>query len=67
MTRTIHVCSECGSPRVLQDAYVSINDPTDVRTYDYTVCEDCGGGCRTKEVQVGDDFSLAIDFYKEQA
>lgn len=61
--KTIHVCTTCGSPRVLLDAYVGLNDSDDVRTYDDTFCEDCGGECSTKEVEVEDDFDIETDTY----
>ena len=63
----IKVCTTCGSPRVFQDAYVNLNDPDDVRTFDDIVCDDCGKECSTKEVEVDADFDLDTDFYKEEA
>jgi hypothetical protein len=36
------VCATCGSDRVFFDAYVGVNDPTDVRTFDAVFCDDCG-------------------------
>lgn len=43
----IMVCSYCGSREVFSDAYVGINDPTDVLTYDDTHCMKCQGPCST--------------------
>ena len=63
--KTIHVCTACGSPRVLLDAYVGLNDPDDVRTYDDTFCEDCGGECSTREVEVEDNLDIESDTYFE--
>ena len=68
--KTIHVCTACGSPRVLLDACVGLNDPDDVRTYDRIFCdnifcEDCGGECSTKLVEVKDDFDIEEDTYFE--
>lgn len=34
-------CPECDSINVYVDAYVNVNDSTDVRTYDQLWCEDC--------------------------
>jgi hypothetical protein len=39
----IQVCKECGSDAVYFDAYVGVNDPEDVRTFDAVFCDDCGG------------------------
>lgn len=46
-------CTTCGGTNVFQDAFVNMNDPDDVRTYDETFCEDCDGPCRAelREVQ----------------
>lgn len=59
----IHVCTTCGSPRVWVDAYASLNSE-EVRTFDYTHCDDCDGECSTKLVEVPDDFDMDIGFYK---
>ena len=40
--RTIKVCRDCGSENLMYDAYVYVNDPSDVRTFDRVVCDDCG-------------------------
>lgn len=61
----LHVCTTCGSPRVMLDAWVNINDPDDVRTYDDKFCEDCDGACSTKEVEVDNEFDVYGDFYDE--
>lgn len=36
------VCKNCGSSKVFYDAYVSVNDPKDVLTFDAIMCDDCG-------------------------
>jgi len=43
----LHVCRECGSLDVKLDAFVNINDPTDVSTYDYCWCVRCEGEAET--------------------
>jgi hypothetical protein len=48
-------CTSCGGNRVLCDAWVSLNDPEDVRTFDQTYCEDCDGECSVREVEVLDE------------
>ena len=48
-------CTSCGGNRVLCDAWVNLNDPEDVRTFDQTYCEDCDGECSVREVEVTDD------------
>ena len=45
-------CTSCGGNRVLCDAWVNLNDPEDVRTFDQTYCEDCDGECSVREVEV---------------
>jgi Zn finger protein HypA/HybF involved in hydrogenase expression len=37
-----YACSECGSRNVMQDAFVAVNDPSDVRLFDAMLCDDCG-------------------------
>lgn len=44
-------CSECGSTDVFYDAYVGVNDPEDVRTFDQAFCDDCGGETSLVEVK----------------
>lgn len=37
------VCKRCGSSELLQDAYVAMNDPSDVRVFeDSYICDSCG-------------------------
>ena len=48
-------CTTCHGNNVLQDAWVSLNDPEDVRTFDQTYCEDCDGECSVREVEVSDE------------
>lgn len=43
ITGEIYVCSHCGSREVFSDAFASVNDPDDVRTYDSKHCEKCEG------------------------
>jgi hypothetical protein len=35
-------CKHCGSVNVFYDAYVNVNDPKDVRTFDSIMCDNCG-------------------------
>lgn len=44
-TEPTWVCSHCGGSLVYVDAYVGLNDPDDVRTFDATFCDDCEGEC----------------------
>lgn len=60
--KTIKVCTACGSPRVLVDAWVGVNDPDNVMTFDATFCEDCEGDCNVVEVDVPDTFLIETDF-----
>lgn len=48
-TREVSVCTHCGSDRVYADAYASINDPTDVLTYQQEFCMVCDGETSTFE------------------
>ena len=61
--KSIFVCTTCGSPRVLRDAYVGINNEADVLTFDETYCEDCCCENSVTEVEVEDEFDLESDFY----
>lgn len=65
--KTIYVCTKCGSANVLADAFVHVNDPEDVRTFDDVYCENCESSCKTKEVEVSDDFDIYNDLYQESA
>ncbi len=38
-------CSECGSANVYRDAYVGVNDQTDIKVFDGLFCDDCEGPC----------------------
>lgn len=62
--RMLHVCNECGSPRLMQDAYVPLNDPDNVITFDAVICDDCGVECRYHEVEVPTDFDADTDFFQ---
>lgn len=50
--KTVSVCRECGSKNVMYDAYVYVNYPEDVRTFDAVICDDCGhqGSFEKKEL-----------------
>jgi len=48
-------CTTCRGNNVLQDAWVSLNDPEDVRIFDQAFCEDCDGECNVEEVEVSDE------------
>ena len=61
--KSIFVCVACGSPRVLRDAYVGINNEADVILFDDTFCEDCDGETSVTDVEVEDGFDLETDFY----
>lgn len=39
--KNIYAC-HCGSTLVLRDAYVALNDPENVHTFDSLCCGDCG-------------------------
>lgn len=41
----MQVCEECGSVNIFFDAYVNVNDPDDIRTFDATYCGDCATFC----------------------
>lgn len=36
------VCEFCGSSDIFFDAYVSVNNPEDVRTFSRIDCDECG-------------------------
>lgn len=63
--KTIQVCTHCGSANIQQDAWVHLNEPTDIQAFDDLYCEDCESSCKTKEVEVPDDFDIYNDLYKE--
>ena len=49
----VYACSECGSKNVMQDAFVAVNDPSDVRLFDAMICDECGASkIRLVEVEV---------------
>ncbi len=37
----MYKCAICGGEGLMQDAWVPMNDPEDVRLSDYVFCEDC--------------------------
>lgn len=47
---TVWVCSTCGSDEVYTDAYVGLNDASDVLTFDEEFCAKCEGETTTKEI-----------------
>lgn len=63
--KTIQICTHCGSGNVMRDAWVAVNDPDNVRTFDDLYCENCESSCNTQEVEVPDDFDIYNDLYKE--
>lgn len=65
--KKIEVCTVCGSADVLLDAFVHANNPDDVRTFDDRYCESCEGSCKTKTVEVSDDFDVYSDYFHEEA
>jgi len=40
---TMRACADCHSTDIAYDAYINVNDPTDVRTFDTIDCLACGG------------------------
>ena len=63
--KTIQACTHCGSGNVMRDAWVAVNDPDDVRTFDDLYCLNCESSCQTNTVEVADDFDPETDLYKE--
>lgn len=63
--KTIQVCKYCGSPRVFCDAYVNLNDASDVRTFDDARCMDCdcNSSYLTRVVEVPDNFDIDEDSF----
>lgn len=67
MTTTTNVCSHCGSSHVFYDAWVGVNDPSDVRTFDATFCMACEGPTSLIPVPVPTDDALhdtLVDLYE---
>jgi rRNA maturation endonuclease Nob1 len=50
--KTVWVCDTCGSDAVYFDAYVNVNDIQDIRVFDYTMCDVCGGETTIREINV---------------
>ena len=48
-------CTTCGGQSVYSDAWVSMNDPDDVRTFDASHCDGCDGECNVEEREVEKD------------
>lgn len=63
--KTVYVCTRCGSANIQQDALVYYNNREDVHTFDDLYCENCESSCKTKEVEVPDDFDIYTDIYSE--
>lgn len=62
--KAIKICASCGSANLLWDAFVHVNDETDVRIYDDMYCECCGiTNPGYRDVDVGDDFDTYEDNY----
>jgi hypothetical protein len=49
----MRVCDKCYGVNVYYDAYVNVNDPTDVRAFSAAFCDDCGG--ETSLIAIDDD------------
>lgn len=64
MSKKIHVCTTCGSPRVTWDAIIDPNNNNEIVTIlDNADCQDCDGECNTQTVEAADDFDMEKDFY----
>jgi hypothetical protein len=51
MAKTKWVCRKCGSAAVYSDAWVGVNDESDILgPYDDKYCAHCEGECRIEEV-----------------
>lgn len=50
--KTVLVCTECKSEKVLQEAYVNPNDMAIISVFPTFYCEDCDGECHVEEKQV---------------
>lgn len=61
----VHVCTNCGSANIQQDAWVHYNNRGDIQTFDDLYCENCESSCKTREVEVTRAFNIYTDFYKE--
>ena len=58
----VFICCQCGSANVVRDAFVHVNDPDDVLTFDDIYCEACGSSNPgLREVEVGEDFDIYFD------
>ena len=61
--KTIYFCLQCNCVNLMRDAYVSVNDPEDVHTFDDVCCPNCGyDGHTYGAVEVSDDFVIDHDF-----
>ena len=61
----VYVCTNCGSGNVMRDAWVAVNDPKEVQTFDDLYCENCESSCNAREVEVTRAFNIYTDLYKE--
>ena len=48
-------CTTCGGQDVVADAWVSLNDPDDVQTFDAEFCRDCDATCHTEQREVDNE------------
>jgi hypothetical protein len=59
MSKYIWVCTECGSPEVLFDAFAKWNEDTQKlelhSTFDATFCEVCEGSCKVQKINTDDN------------
>lgn len=64
-TKTVSVCTYCGSANIQQDAFVHYNDRENVQTFDELYCVNCGSSCKACEVTVPASFDVYFDLYTE--
>jgi hypothetical protein len=50
-TKTTYVCTRCGAGDVYSDAWVGINDSTDIITFDQSFCASCEGECSVETLE----------------
>lgn len=63
MKKILYTCPDCGSDKVMHDAYVMMNDEDDVRTFDNKVCDDCSAAFNQAvetEVDVPDELPIDV-------
>lgn len=61
-------CAVCGSDSVYYDAYVGVNDPTDIRTFDDVFCDECSGEASVVWTadEISSEISVTITLTKEE-